>query len=200
MKFFRCQNEECSSFVPRGAKENNVLAAVTLIFPMLPSGEIDYDGQPRLSDIDYTCGICGDTVEEMKGRDLVRCRITEAREDFLLGEFQSYGRGNGVYHFAYNIFSKEVQVKEGIKLWDHEIDYILEFCEDVYEEYAIRVILLDYDPNSKPRTYSVQVTNLAEGVVLDVEATDGEILRTSGRELNSAEKKKVFQMIGSAPF
>jgi hypothetical protein len=62
------------------------------------------------------------------------------------------------------------------------------------------VIILDYDPNSKPRTYNVQVTNLAEGVVLDVEATDGEILRTSGRELNSAEKKKVFQMIGSAPF
>ena len=200
MKFFRCQNEECPSFAPRGAKENNVLAAVTLVFPMLPSGEIDYDGQPKLSDIDYTCGICGDMVEEMEGRDLVRCRITEAKESVLLGEFQSYGRGNGVYHFAYNISSKEVQVKEGIKLWDHEIYYILEFCEDVYAEHAIRVVLLDYDPNSKPRTYSVQVTNLAEGVVLDVEATDGEILRTSGRELNSAEKKKVFQMIGSAPF
>ena len=142
MKFFRCQNEECPSSAPRGAKENNVLAAVTLVFPMLPSGEIDYDGQPKLSDIDYTCGICGDMVEEMEGRDLVRCRITEAKESVLLGEFQSYGRGNGVYHFAYNIFSKEVQVKEGIKLWDHEIDYILEFCEDVYEEYAIRVILL----------------------------------------------------------
>ena len=200
MKFFRCQNEECPSFAPRGAKENNVLAAVTLVFPMLPSGEIDYDGQPKLSDIDYTCGICGDMVEEMEGRDLVRCRITEAKESVLLGEFQSYGRGNGVYHFAYNISSKEVQVKEGIKLWDHEIYYILEFCEDVYAEHAIRVVLLDYDPNSKPRTYSVQVTNLAERVVLDVEATDGEILGTSGRELNSAEKKKVFKIIESAPF
>jgi tRNA threonylcarbamoyladenosine modification (KEOPS) complex Pcc1 subunit len=198
MKFFRCQNEECSSFVPRGAKENNVLAAVTLIFPMLPSGEIDYDGQPKLSDIDYTCGICGDTVEEMEGRDLVRCRITEAKESVILGEFQSYGRGNGVYHFAYNISSKEVQVKEGIKLWDHEMYYILEFCEDVYAEHAIRVVLLDYDPNSK--TYSVQVTNLAERVVLDVEATDREILGTSGRELNSAEKKKVFKIIESTPF
>ena len=200
MKFFRCQNEECPSFTPRGAKENNVLAAVTLVFPMLPSGEIDYDGQPKLSDIDYTCGICGDMVEEMEGRDLVRCRITEAKESVLLGEFQSYGRGNGVYHFAYNISSKEVQVKEGIKLWDHEMYYILEFCEDVYAEHAIRVVLLDYDPNSKPRTYSVQVTNLAERVVLDVEATDGEILGTSGRELNSAEKKKVFKIIESAPF
>lgn len=200
MKFFRCQNEECPSFAPRGAKENNVLAAVTLVFPMLPSGEIDYDGQPKLSDIDYTCGICGDMVEEMEGRDLVRCRITEAKESVLLGEFQSYGRGNGVYHFAYNISSKEVQVKEGIKLWDHEMYYILEFCEDVYAEHAIRVVLLDYDPNSKPRTYSVQVTNLAERVVLDVEATDREILGTSGRELNSAEKKKVFKIIESAPF
>ena len=200
MKFFRCQNEECPSFTPRGAKENNVLAAVTLVFPMLPSGEIDYDGQPKLSDIDYTCGICGDMVEEMEGRDLVRCRITEAKESVILGEFQSYGRGNSVYHFAYNISSKEVQVKEGIKLWDHEMYYILEFCEDVYAEHAIRVVLLDYDPNSKPRTYSVQVTNLAERVVLDVEATDGEILGTSGRELNSAEKKKVFKIIESAPF
>ena len=200
MKFFRCQNEECPSFTPRGAKENNVLAAVTLVFPMLPSGEIDYDGQPKLSDIDYTCGICGDMVEEMEGRDLVRCRITEAKESVILGEFQSYGRGNSVYHFAYNISSKEVQVKEGIKLWDHEMYYILEFCEDVYAEHAIRVVLLDYDPNSKPRTYSVQVTNLAERVVLDVEATDGEILGTSGRELNSAEKKKVFKVIESAPF
>lgn len=198
MKFFQCQNEECPSFTPRGAKENNVLAAVTLVFPMLPSGEIDYDGQPKLSDIDYTCGICGDTVEEMEGRDLVRCRITEAKESVILGEFQSYGRGNGVYHFAYNISSKEVQVKEGIKLWDHEMYYILEFCEDVYAEHAIRVVLLDYDPNSK--TYSVQVTNLAERVVLDVEATDGEILGTSGRELNSTEKKKVFKIIESAPF
>ena len=200
MKFFRCQNEECPSFAPRGAKENNVLAAVTLVFPMLPNGEIDYDGQPKLSDIDYTCGICGDMVEEMEGRDLVRCRITEAKESVLLGEFQSYGRGNGVYHFAYNISSKEVQVKEGIKLWDHEMYYILEFCEDVYSEHAIRVVLLDCDPNSKPRTYSVQVTNLAERVILDVEATDGEILGTSGRELNSAEKKKVFKIIESAPF
>ena len=184
--------------MPRGAKENNVLAAVTLIFPMLPNGEIDYDGQPRLSDIDYTCGVCGDTVEEMKGRDLVRCRITEARENVLLGEFQSYGRGNSVYRFACNISSKEVKVKEGIQLWDHELYYILEFCEEVYAEHAIQVVLLDYDPNSK--IYSVQVTNLAERVVLDVEATDREILETSGRKLNSAEKKKVFQIIESAPF
>ena len=196
MKFFRCENEECPAFTPRGAKENNVLAAVTFVFPMLPNGEIDYDAQPKLSDIDYTCGICGDAVEEMEGRDLVRCRITEARENVLLGEFQSYGRGNGVYHFACNISSKEVKVKR-------ESNYGITNCttSQSFAKKFMRNTLLkwsDYDPNSK--IYSVQVTNLAERVVLDVEATDREILETSGRELNSAEKKKVFQIIESAPF
>lgn len=200
MKFFRCQNEECISFAMRGAKENNVLAAVTLVFPLLPNGEIDYDGQPRLSDIDYTCGICGDAVEELDGEELVRCRITEAKENVLLGEFQSYGRDGGVHHFAYDVTTKKVRVKEGITLWDHEEYYILDFCESAYAEHAIRVTLLDCDPNEKPKVYSLQVVNLAERITLDVEATDSSVVSTSGRDLNLAEKKKVFEIIERAPF
>lgn len=199
MKFFRCQNEECPSYTPRSARENNVLAEVTLVFPMTFEGEIDYDGQPKLGDISYLCGTCGDVAEELESSELVRCRIVEAKDEILVGEFQSFGRGKAVFHFACNISTKDVQVKEGIVLWDHEAYHILEHCQKMYSEYAIQVMLLDCDPNQKPKVYTLQVQNLAENIFLDVEATEDRIISTSGRSLNHVEEEKVFRMIEQTP-
>ncbi len=200
MKFFKCQNEECDAHIPRPAKVNNVKAAITFLFPMLEDGEIDYDGDPKLHDIEYICDLCGDSVEELSGSDLMRCRITEAVGGVVLGKFQSYGRGNVTFNFACDLKTKKVKVREGISLWEYEYLHIWEMCKDAYESHAIKVQILDCDPNTRPKTYILQLENIDENIIIEVVATSKEVLKTDNRPLNTLEVKKVFKTIRDSPY
>lgn len=194
MKFFRCPNDDCVANKPGTALEHKVSAELLMVFPVLEDGEIDYDADGRLGDITYTCGRCGDSIDELSGQDLMQARIQSAKQAKIYGQFKNSVRGDKIFHFFCDLKEGRAVSKE-VDLWDLEAYFLLDYCREQYAENAIKVEIVDV----VDKVYHVLLTNLDDGITISVEATISRILETNDRDLNPVEKERVLEAISEYP-
>lgn len=188
MKLFACKNPNCESNVPNDAKSNNIKEAIVSLHSLDSQGDTIETSNPRIKDIYYVCGNCGDDAKKVPYSEVMDIDFIKRDGDWVLGEYENWLRG-AVYEFKINIFDGRLKMA-GLEPRDLEIDYIKEKFKESYIG-QIEAEVVDVKKDKFSKVYEVVVENPIEERLGTVEVNlDDDEVKVFNEELKDFEIKQ----------